>query len=194
MPHLPEFNAFTLTNNGTIREIVTETAISMPLNDKIIKNDDPRIYHTKALWDTGATASAITRDVARKMQLKPIGQVDVCHAKGTSITNVYLINFYLPNGLIIPKVRVTECESSAGNFGVIIGMDIITLGDFSVTNKNGHSTFSYRIPSISNTDFTKEAGAIKKFKEENNATKKIGRNDPCYCGSGKKFKNCHGKN
>jgi preprotein translocase subunit SecA len=23
---------------------------------------------------------------------------------------------------------------------------------------------------------------------------KIGRNDPCYCGSGKKFKNCHGKN
>ncbi len=22
---------------------------------------------------------------------------------------------------------------------------------------------------------------------------KIGRNDPCFCGSGKKFKNCHGK-
>jgi preprotein translocase subunit SecA len=22
---------------------------------------------------------------------------------------------------------------------------------------------------------------------------KVGRNDPCYCGSGKKFKNCHGK-
>lgn len=24
-------------------------------------------------------------------------------------------------------------------------------------------------------------------------TEKIGRNDPCYCGSGKKYKNCHGK-
>ena len=23
---------------------------------------------------------------------------------------------------------------------------------------------------------------------------KVGRNDPCPCGSGKKFKNCHGKN
>jgi preprotein translocase subunit SecA len=22
--------------------------------------------------------------------------------------------------------------------------------------------------------------------------KKFGRNDPCYCGSGKKFKKCHG--
>ena len=24
--------------------------------------------------------------------------------------------------------------------------------------------------------------------------RKIGRNDPCWCGSGKKYKNCHGKN
>ena len=23
---------------------------------------------------------------------------------------------------------------------------------------------------------------------------KVGRNDPCPCGSGRKFKNCHGKN
>jgi preprotein translocase subunit SecA len=23
--------------------------------------------------------------------------------------------------------------------------------------------------------------------------RKIGRNEPCYCGSGKKFKQCHGK-
>ena len=27
-----------------------------------------------------------------------------------------------------------------------------------------------------------------------NTTPKVGRNDPCPCGSGKKFKNCHGKN
>ncbi|MDE6855797.1 MAG: SEC-C domain-containing protein, partial [Muribaculaceae bacterium] len=26
------------------------------------------------------------------------------------------------------------------------------------------------------------------------ADPKIGRNDPCPCGSGKKYKNCHGKN
>jgi preprotein translocase subunit SecA len=25
------------------------------------------------------------------------------------------------------------------------------------------------------------------------AGKKIGRNDPCFCGSGKKYKHCHGK-
>ena len=25
-----------------------------------------------------------------------------------------------------------------------------------------------------------------------NPTRKLGRNDPCHCGSGKKFKKCHG--
>ena len=28
---------------------------------------------------------------------------------------------------------------------------------------------------------------------KNESGEKVGRNDPCYCGSGKKFKNCHGK-
>jgi preprotein translocase subunit SecA len=26
----------------------------------------------------------------------------------------------------------------------------------------------------------------------NDETKEVGRNDPCWCGSGKKFKRCHG--
>jgi len=34
-------------------------------------------------------------------------------------------------------------------------------------------------------------GVTAPIKREN---KKIGRNDPCWCGSGKKYKNCHGKN
>ena len=29
--------------------------------------------------------------------------------------------------------------------------------------------------------------------EKDEDGKKIGRNDPCPCGSGKKYKNCHGK-
>jgi preprotein translocase subunit SecA len=37
-----------------------------------------------------------------------------------------------------------------------------------------------------------QAGKKQPVKVED--TQKIGRNDPCYCGSGKKFKHCHGKN
>ena len=40
-----------------------------------------------------------------------------------------------------------------------------------------------------NTNEAKEKVAKKTVKKE----KKIGRNDPCFCGSGKKYKQCHGK-
>ena len=38
-----------------------------------------------------------------------------------------------------------------------------------------------------------ESGSIKKIDNTNRVlSKKIGRNDPCPCGSGKKYKFCHG--
>ena len=44
------------------------------------------------------------------------------------------------------------------------------------------------------TDEDLKSGALKRIKREitarENKTKKIGRNDPCGCGSGKKFKKC----
>ena len=41
---------------------------------------------------------------------------------------------------------------------------------------------------LSSSDGTDNPGTIKR------ESPKIGRNDPCSCGSGKKYKNCHGKN
>ncbi len=42
-------------------------------------------------------------------------------------------------------------------------------------------------------EHNKETGGPKTVKEPVVKEVKIGRNDPCYCGSGKKYKNCHGK-
>ncbi|MCH8157850.1 MAG: SEC-C domain-containing protein [Nitrospinae bacterium] len=62
-------------------------------------------------------------------------------------------------------------------------MDIIASGDFAVTNKNGVTKFSYRSPSIIHIDFV----------EDSKKEMAVGRNDPCPCGSKKKYKKCHGK-
>ena len=40
----------------------------------------------------------------------------------------------------------------------LIGMDIINRGDFAVSNRDGATTFSFRIPSIESFDFVKEDG------------------------------------
>ena len=71
-------------------------------------------------------------------------------------------------------------------------MDIISMGDFAISNKDGKTVFSFRVPSLERIDFTG-----KNIKLLNNKSlslpSKIGRNDPCLCGSGKKYKNCCGK-
>lgn len=76
-------------------------------------------------------------------------------------------------------------------------MDIITRGDFAITNVNGKTTFSFRFPSIGTIDFVDEGQKMEKAQTKGTAAikkeKKVGRNDPCPCGSGKKYKNCHGK-
>jgi uncharacterized protein YecA (UPF0149 family) len=67
-------------------------------------------------------------------------------------------------------------------------MDVIARGDFALSNFNGKTTFSYRIPSVARTDYVKLLESMRPAHHP-----KINRNDPCPCGSGKKYKNCHGK-
>jgi uncharacterized protein YchJ len=65
-------------------------------------------------------------------------------------------------------------------------MDIINLGDFAITNYGGNTVMSFRVPSIQEINFVK---GIQQSKPLISA-KLPSRNDPCSCGSGKKFKNC----
>lgn len=117
--------------------------------------------------------------MADKCGLFPISKVDVLTANGTKKANVYLISILLPNNLVLPLLRVTEADL-IGEANVLIGMDIISLGDFAITNLNKKTTFSFRMPSRCTID----------FRPENEA--KLKPNDPCFCGSGSKYKKCHG--
>jgi len=107
----------------------------------------------------------------------------------------------LPNGVKIDNVKATECDELNGPFEVLIGMDIISLGDFALTNKDGKSVFTFRIPSITRIDFVKEENNINITRIKNEGkpvtralnNSRVGRNDPCPCGSGLKYKKCHGK-
>jgi hypothetical protein len=186
MPH-----SFTSKNSEKVRAIITEIHISEPLSDKTYKSNDKRLHRTTALWDTGATGSVITQQTAALLGLKPTSMTTVHHAGGVSIQNVYRVNIYLPNHVVIPNVRVTECPNTVGSFGVIIGMNIITMGDFALTNVGGATVVSFRMPSIEVIDYVEHERGIHigPYKAE----KAPERNAPCPCGSGKKYKNCCGK-
>lgn len=188
-PPPPRFEAFTITaRGGRLQQIITDVSISLPFNPDVDPDASFPRYQTQALWDTGATHSVISRSTAQALQLKPISLTRMAHAGGTMDVPVYIVNVYLPNHVLIHTHKVIEMADNS-NIGMLIGMDIITLGDFAVTNVDGVTKISYRYPSIKSVDFVQDANDIRNMGKPSS---KIGRNDPCPCGSGRKYKNCHG--
>jgi predicted aspartyl protease len=157
-------SAFTTHYGGLARVLYTTTGICPPLTEEEIKTDGIRPKEYIAIWDTGATNSAITKRVADDLGLQPTGVVEVRHAKGKSFTNTYLVNILLPNNVMVGQVRVTEAELVADDGislekqpQILIGMDVISLGDFAVSNFNGKTIFSFHVPSIQEIDFIPKA-------------------------------------
>ena len=87
------------------------------------------------------------------LDLTPIDRINVSTAGGNRNANVYLVNMYLPNNLVIQRLRVAEgCLMDE----LLIGMDIISKGDFAVTNLDGNTYMSFQFPSTRHIDFVKE--------------------------------------
>jgi len=140
----------------------------------------------KALYDTGATHSAVTPRVVADLKLPSIGAMNVGVGGGSLPTTGHLVNIALPNGVMFTMVRAASMVLHQG-IDVIVGMDILGTGDFAVTHHQGRTTFSFRVPSHDEIDFVKDLNEIQR------AAMRAGRNDPCPCGSGKKYKKCHGR-
>lgn len=121
-----------------------------------------KIFH--AIWDTGATNTSITKNVIDKLGLEPVGKTVTNTANGKRECFIYFVSIVLPNNLGIPKHPVFGMDSIGGH-DVLIGMDIIGLGDFAVTNYGGKTVFSYRYPSLATIDFVKDLDEIEKVME-----------------------------
>lgn len=147
--------AFTVVYPGRARTIVTDAGVSIPFNDKHINRRDHRIINTKALWDTGATGSVITKDVATKLNLKPISVVKVSGLGGIIDCNVYLVHLYLAENVVMSNIQVTEIGSLSQGCEIIFGMNFIGSGNFAITYANGETTFSVQWPSVEIIDFEK---------------------------------------
>lgn len=197
-------SAFTITESSVITEIITDCKVSLPYHPiRDAGKKRPIIKNVKSLWDTGATNCCITKKLADELGLVAVSKAKVHHADGDTVKNVYLLNLILPNEIMFPYLPVTECESTAGKFDIIIGMQVITQGDFAITNKDGKTRISFRTPSISCIDFNDEVeppkpvpapGATASKPIIDNPYKGTSRNAPCPCKSGKLYKRCHGIN
>jgi hypothetical protein len=111
-----------------------------------------------AIWDTGATNSVITENCIQRCGLAPTGMAQVHGVHGVQTVETFVVNIVLPNNVGFAGVTVTK--GSIPGADMLIGMDIISRGDFAVTNVGGKTKFSFRTPSIAHIDYAQEATEI----------------------------------
>lgn len=127
--------------------IVTESHVYAP-TDLASGETVRRVKVQRSLWDTGASVSLISARVAKVLGLESIGKSGVSgYNEGVDVKNTYLVHIGLPTGDIVTM------EFHSDEYDVVIGMDVICKGDLAVTNKDGRTTFSFRIPSEAEIDF-----------------------------------------
>ena len=170
--------AFTLNGESLLNVLKTKISL-INAKGQIIAKD------IVAIWDTGATGCAISEKLAKELNLISTGFTNVNTADGTRQSQVYGLSLLLPLGVATPIVQVTDAKLS-NEIDFLIGMNVIVNGDFSITNVQGKTTFSFRIPSLDRIDYVDKA----KVAQSKIAIEQPKKKGPCPCGSGKQFKDC----
>lgn len=127
-------------------EIATPITVSCR-SDRCEICDHP-IHHCTAIWDTGATSSMISKEIADKLGLHPVGQVKIAGVHGSQAANVYEVDLAFDNGCRIPAVRVSEA-AAGGGFDVLLGMDVIGRGIFIVDGSGEGTRVYFACPTVS---------------------------------------------
>jgi SEC-C motif len=189
MTNPPTAQAFTCRFKGRSPRLITEVHI-FPAFDPT-KAPPPSQIKCLGLYDTGATNSVISPRIVEELKLSSIGAKTVGVGGGSLITSSHLVNIGLPNGVLFGMAMVSKM-TLPGDIDVLIGMDILGMGDFAVTHHGGKTVFSFCVPSQREIDFVAENQ--KKASQKTNSTiAHVSRNATCPCGSGKKYKGCHGR-
>ncbi len=107
----------------------------------------------KALLDTGAQVTMISKRAAKQIGLRPIGKVSVQGVSGTNYHNNYLfqVAFVIPTGaqnageielsvhIFYKPVEGAELSITGDQFDVLLGMDILSNCSLAI---EGSGTFS----------------------------------------------------
>lgn len=174
-----DYKAFSVHSNGLLRVIKTKANVTLSRTIATARKIPFKEVQVDAIWDTGATNTSISQEVAKKLNLQPIGKAPVVSAGTKYISNIYKVDILLPQKVTVVDLRVTEALS-INESEILIGMDIIALGDFSITNAGGKTCCSFRMPpDIKHIDYVAEwEKSQERHKKRRSVKKRISRKSP----------------
>ncbi|MFN8394274.1 MAG: hypothetical protein U0176_06305 [Bacteroidia bacterium] len=109
---------------------------------------------TGQLWDTGATCCCITKNVAQALGLNPGAEGICAHGCRICLGEHLRSLFSVAKHIVAINLEVTEISAVSEDMDAIIGMNIIGLGDFAVSNFDGRTQMTFRVPSMVHADYT----------------------------------------
>lgn len=154
-------NAITVRSSNPYANsiIVPVTIMTKPslCSERLIKT-----VKTHALVDTGATVSAIDAGLAEQLGLIPISKCMVNGVHGSEIVNMYSFDMVILDAMRIDIQQATSGQFKASSFKILLGMDILRLGEMYLgqEEKDGKccgTIFSFSIPPTGNSiDFAEK--------------------------------------
>lgn len=101
-----------------------------------------------ALIDTGATASFVSKWIPIGLNASRLPFIShTAFAEGMGIGEVYEMDVMFSSDISFQKEMFTTIEGQDREYEAVIGMNILSRTDFSVSNYNDHTIFTFRLPS-----------------------------------------------
>ena len=96
-------------------------------------------------WDTGASMSCISLSTIKNLCLPPVGRAPVNTANGGRTANLYIFGLDIGNGIHFEELVACDGDIDGQNVGILIGMDVISNGDFLLQNSSGDTELYFKI-------------------------------------------------
>ena len=143
-----EYHALFVEYKGCVGEIITSVRIG-PADATDASIIRPQV-EVDALWDTGADVTCIKPSLRDKLQLsqpKLTERIVISGVGGDAYADSAPVQIWLDHGLVMKSWPVYIADFP-GDAELLIGMDIITMGDFVICNTNGKTSFSFAMPPL----------------------------------------------
>ncbi|MDR1902490.1 MAG: aspartyl protease family protein [Treponema sp.] len=138
---------FAITHKADHRltRIITPVSVQQSKEYCALKDFTTYPVDALAMWDTGAKLTCISYKLAAALKLIKVNSLELTSIHNRAFADVFLIDIMLPDNTAIGNIMAAAVDTG-DEFDIIIGMNIISLGDFAITNDDGKTVFSFRLP------------------------------------------------